>query len=52
MKECSSKVFIKAFVYSSVTKRIRNDAFLFDSLDVTVANDLIKTSLSHMVGGK
>ncbi len=42
VKECSSKVFIKAFVYSSVSKRIGNDAFLFDSLDVTVAYDLIK----------
>ena len=41
-KDCSSKVFIKAFVYSSVSKRIASDSFFLDSLDVAAAYDLIK----------
>ena len=42
VKECSSKVFIKAFIYSSVAKRISEDSFIFDSLDVVEAYNLIK----------
>lgn len=41
-KECSSKVFIKAFVYSSVAKRISSDSFLMDSLDIVSAYNQIK----------
>lgn len=43
VKECSSKIFIKAFVYSSLAKRISKDSFIFDSLDVVEAYDLIKS---------
>ncbi len=42
VKECSSKVFIKAFVYSSVAKRISSDSFLIDSLDIVSAYNQIK----------
>ncbi len=41
-KECSSKVFIKAFVYSSVAKRVSSDSFLLDSLDIVSAYNQIK----------
>ncbi len=41
-KECSSKVFIKAFVYSTVTKRVSSDSFLLDSLDIVSAYNQIK----------
>ncbi len=40
--ECSSKVFIKAFVYSSLSKRISSDSFIFDSLDIAGAYLFIK----------
>ncbi len=42
IKDCSSKEFIKAYVYSSVQKRISSDAFLYDSLDVATAYEMIK----------
>ncbi len=41
-KECSSKVFIKAFVYSTVAKRVSSDSFLLDSLDIVSAYNQIK----------
>ncbi len=42
-KDCSSKVFIKAYVYSSLEKeRLNSDSFLFDSLDVPEAYEIIK----------
>ena len=40
--ECSSKVFIKAFVYSSVSKSISSKSYLFESKDINLAYDLIK----------
>ncbi len=42
LKECSSKVFIKAFVYSNVSKTISNKSFILESMDITLAYDLIK----------
>jgi hypothetical protein len=41
-KDCSSKVFIKAYVYSFTSTRINNECFLFDSLDIPAAYDCIK----------
>lgn len=41
-KDCSSKVFIKAFVHSTLSKRIANKAFMFESLDITGAYALLK----------
>ncbi len=40
--ECSSKIFIKAFVYSSISRRISSDTFFLDSLDIAGAYLLIK----------
>lgn len=45
VKECSSKVFIKAFAYSSVAKRISSDSFLIDSLDIVSAYNQIKKEI-------
>ena len=42
VKECSSKVFIKAFVFSSIQKRLSSNAFILESLDVASAYDIIK----------
>lgn len=42
MKDCSSKVFIKAFVYSSIQKRLSSQAFILESLDVPAAYEIIK----------
>ncbi len=42
VKEGSSKIFIKAFVYSSISNRISSDAFLIDSFDVSYAYESIK----------
>lgn len=42
MKECSSKIFIKAFVYSSISKTISNKSFFLNSIDINLAYDLIK----------
>ncbi len=42
MKECSSKVFIKAYVFSSVQRRIASQSFIYESLSVSAAYDLIK----------
>ena len=42
LKDCSSKVFIKAFVYSTISKDISNKSFYLNSIDITLAYDLIK----------
>ena len=42
IKDCSSKVFIKAFVYSSIQKRLSSQAFILESLDVPAAYEIIK----------
>lgn len=42
IKDCSSKVFVKAYLYSSIQKRISSKAFIFDSLDVPAAYNIIK----------
>ena len=42
MKDCSSKAFIKAFVYSSIQKRLSSQAFILESLDVPAAYEIIK----------
>lgn len=42
LKDCSSKVFIKAFVYSSLSKDISNKSFYLNSIDIALAYDLIK----------
>ncbi len=41
-KECSSKVFVKAFVYSSIPSRIASPSFIFESIDVIQAYEIIK----------
>ncbi len=50
IKECSSKVFIKAFVYSSIAKRISSDLFIFDSLDIVQAYNLLKQEKKLTIG--
>ncbi len=42
IKDCSSKVFIKAFVYSCISKTISNKSFYLNAIDVSLAYDLIK----------
>lgn len=52
-KDCSSKTFIKAFVYSSLEKeRLNSPTFLFDSLDVPEAYELIKKEKKLSRGGE
>lgn len=41
--ECSSKTFIKAYIYSSLPKRIASPTFLMESLDVSSAYDIIRS---------
>ncbi len=41
-KDRSSKVFIKAYVYSSVSKDISNKSFYLNAIDINLAYDLIK----------
>jgi len=43
VKDCSSKVFIKAYVYSSVSKILSSKTFMFDSLDIVAAYNIIKS---------
>ncbi len=40
--DCSSKVFIKAFVFSSLAKRIFSKYFILESIDIPMAYDVIK----------
>lgn len=40
--DCSSKNFIKAYVYSSVRSRISSKNFIFESIDVAAAYEMIK----------
>ena len=42
-KDCSSKVFIKAYIYSSIKRILSSKAFLLDSLDIVSAYDTIKS---------
>lgn len=42
IKECSSKVFIKAYLFSSIQKRLTSDSFMFESLDIVSAYNTIK----------
>ena len=42
-KDCSSKVFIKAYIYSSIQRILSSKAFLLDSLDIVSAYDTIKS---------
>lgn len=51
VKECSSLVFIKAFVYSTVSIRISNDSFLFETFDINYAYEAIKEE-KKLVRGK
>jgi hypothetical protein len=39
---CSSKVFIKAYVYSSIQKRLSSASFLYESIDIVSAYNTIK----------
>ena len=43
VKDCSSKVFIKAYIYSSIQRILSSKAFLLDSLDIVSAYDTIKS---------
>ncbi len=49
VKDCSSKVFIKAYIYSSIQRLLSSKAFLLDSLDIVSAYDTIKSEkkLTH-----
>ena len=40
--ECSSKVFIKAYVYSSIQKRLSSASFLYESIDIVSAYNTIR----------
>ena len=42
MRDCSSKVFIKAYAYSSLAKRISSPCFAYDCLDVPEAYSILK----------
>ncbi len=42
IKDCSSKIFIKAFIYSNTSKIISNKAFIYDSKDVSLIYELLK----------
>ena len=42
VKECSSKTFVKSFVYSSLAKKVSNKSFFINSIDISLAYDLIK----------
>lgn len=41
-KDASSKLFIKAYMYSSIKKIISSKSFFLDSLDVPMAYEMIK----------
>lgn len=41
-KNCSSKAFVKAYVYSSVQRRVASKTFVFDSLDIVSAFETIR----------
>lgn len=41
-RDCSSKIFIKAYVYSSLPKRITSNTFFMESLDITSAYEILK----------
>ena len=41
-KDCSSKNFIKAYVFSSLQKRTENKSFMIDSIDISNAYEEIK----------
>lgn len=49
-QECSSKVFIKAYVYSSVSNTISNSSFILNSLDISQAYELIKKEKKLTIG--
>lgn len=42
VKECSSKIFIKAYVYSTFSKNVSDKSFFINSIDISLAYDLIK----------
>ncbi len=42
MKDCSSKVFIKAYLFSSIRERTASRYFIFESLDIPAAYNIIK----------
>lgn len=50
IKEYSSLAFIKAFVYSSVSVRISNDSFLFETFDINYAYEVIKKEKKFIKG--
>jgi len=41
-KDCSSKIFIKSYVYSSISKRSSSKSFIFESIDYVSAYEIIK----------
>lgn len=46
VKDCSSKVFIKAYIYSSIQRRLSSKSFIFESLDIVAAYNIIKSEKS------
>jgi len=49
-KECSSKIFIKAYVYSSISLRISSRTFFFESLNIEAAYEAIKKEKNITIG--
>lgn len=41
-KECSSKVFVKAYIFSSLSRRVSSKSFIFESLDIPAAYENLK----------
>lgn len=41
-QDCSSKVFIKSYIFSTIPKIVLSESFIFDSLDVPGAYEIIK----------
>lgn len=46
MGDCSSKVFIKAYIYSEFRKRTEDKSFVLNSIDIPFAYNEIKTEKS------
>lgn len=52
MKDCSSKVFVKSYIFSSIPKIVSSKSFIFDSLDVPGAYENIKKEKKLSTGSE
>ena len=50
MKECSSKAFIKTFVYSSLLNQINDKSFILSSMDISLAYEILKKEKNFNTG--